>query len=941
VGPNSQMFPFPMGGPNGFPDFHTTDPKVIRNEVIPQLVQMGQTGRANGTINEMQFNELMKQVMILKESSLIKEQEMREQERGRGFDGPGGLGRPILLGPPPVMNGCGDPGEALLGALNTRSPHKNDLPLADARVLEEIENDPTRRLNIDDIPREIRYYAETATIVMSDNEICDLSFQPEQQERRVIIDNIVEVFIGVNQTAYKSFELDGETHQLKIGPPTRELWIDGAWHECFFNTHTTVRIGQKMHDVIIEGSPPTVKIGEPRPDLCPGRVYALLDGAEGGKVPIYLDKKPQIIDIASKPHVIQFVAGFKTLTINGHPFRADFGGFPMVISVMGKKHYLKLTYLPNGVSPECLEAPVPTSRPGRFSPMSEMENKEPVVKNGLSVSPEPGRERSPAAGQDEVSQDGSNWRKDDPLNSLVSLIPNTDSAQLVAAPGSSYNTNDGPAETPAPPAAAATPPVQPNTLGGIDWDMLSKLLKPGPDAGGGIPGLSLSAPAPAPAEMPVLPPPELKPPPVVQHTPKLKLPVGPIRPILLASHHSSLRERQEAVVLQLYGREDLQCKSCGVRFSKEEMPQYTSHLDWHFRVKRREKDNARRAQSRKWYFEKVDWIVCDEIEDEPELPEETAEEQDDIVISTVAVGEGERNNSACPVCREEFDQFYKQAEGVEEGGWYLHNAMRHEGVLYHPECFKDMEKNTSMETASADTTMESLDRSDHPVKLDQQEEKMESGEKEENIEQPSKLKMESENPSEEDLKAIDSLAIKEETPIPIVMQDQILTGLEIDSLTEIKTEAPVVDVSAEDPEEKMDSKSTDDNDNNVEIKEETENGEKEELKEDAEEGVEKTAAGNNSLVDDAVEMSAPVVAQPKVEIKVNILNAVKPLERMESSHSALGDAEDSEFDPEAIVLPAPSEEELASQKPRMKGRKLTVMPPRKLDSDLSGLCSIM
>ena len=53
-----------MGGPNGFPDFHTTDPKVIRNEVIPQLVQMGQTGRANGTINEMQFNELMKQVTI-------------------------------------------------------------------------------------------------------------------------------------------------------------------------------------------------------------------------------------------------------------------------------------------------------------------------------------------------------------------------------------------------------------------------------------------------------------------------------------------------------------------------------------------------------------------------------------------------------------------------------------------------------------------------------------------------------------------------------------------------------------------------------------------------------------------------------------------------------------------------------------------------------------
>ena len=28
------------------------------------------------------------------------------------------------------------------------------------------------------------------------------------------------------------------------------------------------------------------------------------------------------------------------------------------------------------------------------------------------------------------------------------------------------------------------------------------------------------------------------------------------------------------------------------------MSQYTAHLDWHFRVKRREKDNARKAQSR-------------------------------------------------------------------------------------------------------------------------------------------------------------------------------------------------------------------------------------------------------------------------------------------------------------------------------------------------------
>ena len=44
---------------------------------------------------------------------------------------------------------------------------------------------------------------------------------------------------------------------------------------------------------------------------------------------------------------------------------------------------------------------------------------------------------------------------------------------------------------------------------------------------------------------------------------------------------------------------------------------------------------------------------------------------------------------------------------MEEGGWYLHNAMRHEGVLYHPECHKDMEKVGQVDT-SFNTTIEAI-----------------------------------------------------------------------------------------------------------------------------------------------------------------------------------------------------------------------------------------
>merc|ERR1712018_462047 len=43
------------------------------------------------------------------------------------------------------------------------------------------------------------------------------------------------------------------------------------------------------------------------------------------------------------------VQGLKMLLINGHPFRTEFGGMPMVVYVDQVKHYLRLTALPAGV----------------------------------------------------------------------------------------------------------------------------------------------------------------------------------------------------------------------------------------------------------------------------------------------------------------------------------------------------------------------------------------------------------------------------------------------------------------------------------------------------------------------------------------------------------------------------------------------------------------
>ena len=40
----------------------------------------------------------------------------------------------------------------------------------------------------------IRYYGETATIVLEDNKICELSFQKEHEARRIVVDDTVTTF---------------------------------------------------------------------------------------------------------------------------------------------------------------------------------------------------------------------------------------------------------------------------------------------------------------------------------------------------------------------------------------------------------------------------------------------------------------------------------------------------------------------------------------------------------------------------------------------------------------------------------------------------------------------------------------------------------------------------------------------------------------------------
>lgn len=829
------------------------------------------------------------------------------------------------------------------------------------------------------------------------------------------------VYCPLNANEYTEFKLHGVAHQIKIGNPSRELWIDGEWYDCYFNRKIQVKIGGGWHSVLLDGPLPNVKIGAPRPDLCLARVFLLLDGNVDHRIPIYLDQKPQLVEVSGKPHVLRFVEGFRTLTINSHPFRTDFGGFPMVISVGGQKHYLRLTATPPSARRRLVQLePGPPGKPlsprresgARVSPLP------PVSQRADSPGghqprrlPSPGQPRQQqqplSPGQQEPHSPGeqqqleqeplSPVRAEDPLSQLLSLMPTAAGTGAAVAEDAAihYNTHGHVAVTSVPPPPLPTPlpnlsipppgaapsgvpllpPPPPSAPAPNINDLWARLQSSGVlslfrPASSGIPGLSAASKEADNNSIPGLEPMSpvgeaadrkapLLPSPVPEARQRARRSSTALKEIQLVSHHASLKERQQAVVDFLFGPSDLQCKNCGLRFSPEDMTVYSAHLDWHFRAKRRERDNARKAQSRRWYYEKNDWIVSDEIEDdEQEMTEEEIILEQSFEIPTIPVKtDGSGGEEECPVCLEQFNQVYKQGEGDEEGCWHLHNAMRDEsGVAYHPECFKDkeaQERETTLEETDIklETTLETTAESSSTVKEELAAEADASTApaeaQQQLLLQSQEVKMEQETSSGGPEEAAEAIAKTEPDNVVEIKPELMEAAPEIklenqaDKEEEVKKAEEVEDAAMEGPSsEATDEKATVPSDG--EIKTETAEVAAEVKKKEEKELVEETA-NNNSLIMDAEVGSQAAVMKPqqKVDIKLSITSQVEPLERRESVLSQSEEEDTTEFDSEAIVVPPRPLEEREAAKPKLQGRKLTNYPPLNKDSELSGLCALM
>ncbi|XP_050071761.1 uncharacterized protein LOC126559634 [Anopheles maculipalpis] len=624
-------------------------------------------------------------------------------------------------------------------------------------------NDSVRTINIDGIQREIRFYEEIAVIFINWDEPKEIGFQ--KGARMVVVDDRETFELGFNEP-YKSVSIENKVYQMRLGAPTRELYIDDSWYECYFGDKpSTIVLDGKPRVFKIAGPAPQVKIGDSRKDLVAGKINMIVDAKY--MIPVFLDCKPQMFEVYGVMHRLQFADFLLTVLIDEQPFPVDYGGLPMLVRSRDRDYYIRFTALPNGVVPgrvyirDMIRTPMyrdlrtPPKDGGTLSP--------PIPLNPPFAPPTTGPPALPTSGPPGMGFG--------PMNSLPPGIglhhpgvapPNSTSTGLDyltnLMPSMAMQTGAAGKNGPgyrieadekaivaggAAPSAAQQHSASSASAAGLPLlsninveELYKKIVAAGiiTKLGGG----SSSSPTPpqSTGEGAGSSTADSKDPKDAANKSKEKdkSPIPEIDPVLL-DKPDTIKKRQTAVVHQLFS--GMQCSSCGVRFPPEQTMKYSQHLDWHFRQNRRDRDSARKAHSRKWYYDVSDWIQYEEIEDLEEREKNWFEtQQTDQGEPKKAGGGGGIGNSAldvdefathddspqpscpagsdeddrqCHMCHDTFEHFYN--EETEE--WHLKNAVRIDGSTYHPLCYEDYKASLTMSesTLGNGTLGASLDES--------------------------------------------------------------------------------------------------------------------------------------------------------------------------------------------------------------------------------------
>uniref|UniRef100_T1J1R3 CID domain-containing protein n=1 Tax=Strigamia maritima TaxID=126957 RepID=T1J1R3_STRMM len=343
----------------------------------------------------------------------------------------------------------------------------------------------------------------------------------------------------------------------------------------------------------------------------------------------------------------------------------------------------------------------------------------------------------------------------------------------------------------------------------------------------------------------------------------------------------SLRTRHPAIIGKLC--RGIQCSSCGLRFTSEQTEKYGQHLDWHFRQNRRERDSAKKAMSRKWYYDVQDWIQFEEIEDteerarslfEEQANEDQAEQTEDV--QTIPVAEDDGDN-VCAVCGESFEQFWDQ----DKEEWHLKDATRIDGKTYHPICYEDIRNISQADISVEDVKVEPKPIADSWKSLEENESKLKRAMQEEKEKEEKEKEKEKENVE---------IGAKDEEEVAAVVGKASVDDIGQEEDKELCIKEELIDNRME----SISSHSIDDDDN-VEL--------------------------DVKLNEDKRNVDENLVCPVKTEV---VVESVAPTSRPVESQDE--DGEDGDGMVEYVA-------------PKLPG--FTILPPVMRGTELSGLCSIM
>jgi pre-mRNA cleavage complex 2 protein Pcf11 len=152
----------------------------------------------------------------------------------------------------------------------------------------------------------------------------------------------------------------------------------------------------------------------------------------------------------------------------------------------------------------------------------------------------------------------------------------------------------------------------------------------------------------------------------------------------------------------LYNPQDLQCRTCARRFPNTEdgRSKRDAHLDWHFRINKKLRENVGRGQTRAWYLTEEVFVAPAHITNFSQEWIKNREEDSSIIPTTqtsqvkestpqpdasIPAPTGVLADQPCPICKEKFHSEWDE----DKEDWVWKNAIKVGGKIYHASCFAE------------------------------------------------------------------------------------------------------------------------------------------------------------------------------------------------------------------------------------------------------------